>query len=99
MVRITGQPTGKDIVSCKFMDAEASIPEKEPFLYHNLDDRGNTSITTEWDLSNKTASSELITAVEFAFNNSVASCSEFRAAPNYLAVVHEQLMSTGGGSK
>jgi hypothetical protein len=89
VIRITGQATARDIVSCKVMDPDALIPEREPFLYHNIDDRGNTSITTEWNLSKKTVSSDSITAIAFEFNAREASCKDFRAAPNYRAVVHE----------
>ena len=88
VLRVTGDDTNQDIISCRIIDPK-KIPSEEPFLYHNLDTKGNTSITTEWDISHKLSSSATIKAATLQFDGKLANCREFRFADNYLAVVQK----------
>jgi hypothetical protein len=51
--RVTASTTAKDIVSIRSFELAKSIPVREPFLYRNIDDTGNTSITNEWHINKK----------------------------------------------
>ncbi len=85
--RITAKKDQKDIISYKIFDLANEIPKKEPFLYHNLDDFGNTNLTSEWDLSQKIDASQFISAMIFQFTDA-ATINQFKFASNYLAVVN-----------
>lgn len=51
--RITASKSAKDIVSIRSFELAKSIPLREPFLYRNIDEAGNTSITNEWHINKK----------------------------------------------
>lgn len=58
--RVTASSTARDIISIRTFETGDSIPEREPFLYRNVDDAGNTSITNEWDINKKVQESSVI---------------------------------------
>lgn len=52
ILRITAKENEKDIVSLVSY-RPMLMPKKEPFLYYNFDDKGNTSITNGWHLNQR----------------------------------------------
>lgn len=89
--RITSKSTEKDIISFKTYEMGREIGENEPFLYHNIDEHGNTNVTSEWDLSQKLDASERINTISFEFEEEAVSIRNFIAAPNYAAAVNDYI--------
>lgn len=87
--RITSFIDAKDIISYKVFPLEKTISDAEPFLYQNIDSKGNTNITTEWDLSHKLSASGAIKSIAFDSENGNSDFSRLKIAENYLAVVEE----------
>lgn len=92
--RITSKSTEKDIISFKTYEMGREIGENEPFLYHNIDEHGNTNMTSEWDLSQKVDACEMINTISFEFGGKAVSIWNFVAAPNYVAVVNDYIVKS-----
>lgn len=89
--RITSKSTERDIISFKTYEMGKEIGDNEPFLYHNIDEHGNTNMTSEWDLSHKLDASERINTISFEFKGEAVSIRNFIAAPNYVAAVNDYI--------
>jgi hypothetical protein len=89
--RITASASGKDIVSVNSFELGESIPSREPFLYRNIDDFGNTSITNEWAINKRINSTNTLNQVVFSDDAQKCQFSDLYFADNYIAVVNNYL--------
>lgn len=83
--RITASVSEKDILSFSLFELGHDIPKREPFLYRNIDDSGNTSITNEWMINIKSDFSGVVDYLDFV--GAKTSFSDLLIANNYWAVV------------
>lgn len=84
--RVTATASGQDIISATSFELGKTIPEREPFLYRNIDARGNTSATNEWAINKKLASEAVINEIGLSAEDEASVLSDFTVADNYRAV-------------
>lgn len=89
--RITASISNKDIISFRNYELGKNIPEKEPFLYRNIDDVGNTSITNGWHINKKINSIKTIQNIEFIDQVNKCQISDFAVGDTYVSVVNRFL--------
>lgn len=87
--RITAQKEEKDVISFTTFELAKTIPSREPFLYRNIDDDGNSSITNEWSINKKIQSSQSINKI--ILKGGSTNYSQLKIADNYRAVVASYL--------
>lgn len=83
----------KDIISFSSFPLSKSVPEKEPYLYRNIDDTGNTSITNEWSINKKLKKVSKISAVEFTDDTNQSEITNLSFGESYHSVVAQYLDS------
>lgn len=89
--RMTASTTAKDIVSIRSFELAKSIPQREPFLYRNIDETGNTSITNEWHINKKLDSNSTINAFVLVDETQKALFSNLTFGDTYGSVVNPYL--------
>jgi hypothetical protein len=87
--RITASSSKKDIISFRSFQLSKSVPEREPFLYRNIDDKGNTSITNEWHINRKISSKKSINNIEFSDKANKCHITNLCFGESYLSVVSQ----------
>ncbi len=89
--RITASALNKDIISFRSYELGKYVSEVEPFLYRNIDDIGNTSITNGWHINKKISSANKISNIEFVDDANNCKISDFRVGDTYISVVNKYL--------
>ena len=84
--RITANESGRDIISVATFPTSDPLPVLEPYLYPNIDEHGNTSITNQWDLSVKSTVDGTIDSIRFDFDPDAAACRCFQAGRGFTSV-------------
>lgn len=80
IVRITAKVDEKDAMSIKIFDTAHPGIRTEPYFYPNIDSKGNTSITNEWDINAKDYSDDKICGIRISGGHKI---SDFRSGKHY----------------